>query len=129
MESLIEKEEKRGIPANKIVLAGFSQGAVIALTAGLRFSKRLAGILALSGYFPFAKQVLEKASACNRSTPIFLAHGTEDTIVPYALGQITYSILQKQNYPVTWHSYAMSHSVSMNEIYDIAEWLKMIFKN
>lgn len=127
LENLIAKEQQHGIPSNKIILAGFSQGAVIALSTGLRYSKPLAGMMALSGFLPLADKVLAEASAQNFTTPIFIGHGTDDAIVPYRLGQITSDVLQKNKYPVSWHSYAMQHSVSQDEIGDIANWLRRIF--
>src|SRR3990167_1663537 len=122
IESLIEKEVSRGLQSNDIFLAGFSQGAVIALTAGLRFQKPLAGIIALSGYFPLAEETLSLASA-NTHLPIFLAHGTEDPVVPFILGEMAYQQLVKANYPVDWHSYPMPHSVCAAEIKDISQWI------
>lgn len=127
LEKLIDKEVERGIPTENIIVAGFSQGAVIALNTGLCYSKKLAGILALSGYLPMADKVLQNASKINRDTPIFLAHGSEDPIVPYALGKATYASLQQAGYPVTWHSYPMPHSVCPEEIDDIAKWINDVF--
>lgn len=128
LENLIEKEIKLGIPAEKIVLAGFSQGAVIALTTGLQYAKKLGGVLALSGYLPFAEQLVHAdITKINRATPIFIGHGTQDNVVPCALGQMGYELLNKHQYSVTWHSYSMPHSVCGSEIADIAKWLKAIF--
>ncbi len=125
---LIEREEKKGIPSNKIVLAGFSQGALIAMMTGLHYDKPLGGILALSGYFPFsATELTEIASPANASIPIFIGHGKEDTVVPYFLSQMTFDLLKNQGYSVGLHSYAMAHSVNAAEVNDIADWLKMIF--
>jgi len=123
VETLIEKEEAFGIPADRIFLAGFSQGAVIALTTMLRCKKRLAGVLALSGYLPFAEKWLQSASTASQQTPVFLAHGTEDPIVPYVLGTTTHDLLKKYNCPVDWHSYTMAHSVCKKEIDDIGKWI------
>ena len=116
-----------GVPTEKIVLAGFSQGAVIALTTGLRYSKSLAGILSLSGYLPNADKLIAEASAANFITPIFVAHGTEDTVVPYTLGLQLNDVLQRNKYKVNWHSYNMAHSVCSEEIGDIAVWLQKVF--
>lgn len=123
IDSLIENEVARGIATENIILAGFSQGAVIALTAGLTYPKKLGGIMALSGYLPLADKVLQHASAANQSIPIFIAHGTEDPIVPYALGKGTYVALQQAGYPVSWHSYDMPHCVCAEEIKDISHWI------
>ena len=124
----IEDEINRGIPANKIVLAGFSQGAVIALHAGLRYPKRLGGILALSGALPAAEKVFAEKSQANATVPIFIAHGSEDTVIPMLLGQASAQILEKQGYPTTWRSYKMPHSVCNEEIQDIAQWLSTTLK-
>ncbi len=124
LTDLILHQMESGIPSEKIILAGFSQGAVIALTTGLKFEKPLGGILALSGYFPFAEQVIENANPEKRKMPIFIAHGTEDTIVPYRIGKASYEALNTHQFFVTWHSYAMGHSVCNPEIRDISDWLK-----
>lgn len=128
LEKLIDHELQRGVPSNKIVLAGFSQGAVIALSTGLRYPKPLAGMLALSGFLPNADKILAEATAENFTTPILVAHGTEDPIAPVALGQYVYDTLQKSKYRVSFHRYAMPHSVCGEEIGDIAEWLHTVFK-
>lgn len=129
IEQLIEKEIQRGIPSEKIILSGFSQGSVIALITGLCYPKKLGGILALSGFLPGTEQLIAATSEANRSIPIFLAHGIEDTVIPHALGQVTYSFLKKHNYPVSWHSYRMAHSVCPDEIHDIARWLTKEISN
>jgi len=128
IEKLIAKEMERGIPANKIVLAGFSQGAVIALSAGLLYKKSLAGILALSGYLPHADKVMANAAAENFTVPIFVGHGTKDNVVPFALGQKITDVLQKNKYLVKMRSYDMAHSVCAEEIGDIAEWLREVYQ-
>lgn len=128
INQLIAREISRGIPASKIVLAGFSQGALIALTAGLRYEEKLGGILALSGYCPFTGEELKaKSSAKNHSTPIFIGHGQQDTVVPYFLGQMAHDVLKKEGYPVEFHSYPMTHTLILEEVHDIANWLKNIF--
>ncbi len=126
IEKLIERETARGIATNNIILAGFSQGAAIALNTGLFFAKPLAGIIALSGFLPLANDILKKASTANRHIPIFLAHGTEDPIVPYALGKTTYVTLKQAGYSIDWHSYAMAHSVCEAEINDLSKWLRIL---
>ncbi len=127
LHDLIHHEEKLGIPTEKIILAGFSQGAVIALTTGLTFRKRLGGILALSGYLPQPEKILNDPNSANHTTPIFLAHGREDMVVPYFLGETVHQQLQKKSFPVSWHSYVMGHSVCAEEVLDIAKWLKSVF--
>jgi len=125
----IEEEIKHGISANKIILAGFSQGTVIALHTGLRSPKRLAGILALSGALPAAEKLLIEKNAANASIPIFMAHGMKDQVIPIMLGQASAEILKKNRYPVTWRSYPMAHTVCKEEIQDVAAWLIDIFSN
>jgi len=123
----IDQEVARGIATENIILAGFSQGAVIALSTGLRYQKPLAGILALSGYLPLAEKVLASTSATNTRTPIFIAHGTEDPIVPYALGKAAYVALEQSAHAVTWRSYPIQHTVSLAEIKDISAWIQSIW--
>lgn len=127
INQLIEHEETLGIPADKIILAGFSQGAVIALTAGLRYPKRLGGLLGLSGYLPYADKLLSEKNTVNKTTPIFIAHGTEDTVVPIFLGHSAFIALEKAGYTATWNSYPMGHSVCPREINDISAWLQKCF--
>lgn len=128
INDLIAHEQHMGIPTDKIILAGFSQGAVMALTAGLTYAKPLAGIVALSGYFPNAEQILS-AHPDKQSLPIFLAHGTQDPIVPYFLGQQAHEALKKNHCAVTWKSYAIPHSVCAEEIGDLREWLEMVYRS
>jgi phospholipase/carboxylesterase len=127
IEALIEHEEKLGVAADKIILAGFSQGAVIALSTGLFFKKRLAGILALSGYLPATESIIKEGAQGNQQTPIFIGHGSNDNVVPYFLGKDAYDKLNNGGFNVTFHSYAMGHSVNHAEIQDISSWLHKIF--
>jgi phospholipase/carboxylesterase len=127
IQTLIAHEENLGVPADKIILAGFSQGAVIALSTGLFLKKRLAGILALSGYLPATEASIKEAATVNKQTPIFVGHGTNDNIVPYFLGKDTAEKLTRCGLDATFHSYNMGHSVSPTEINDISAWLKKIF--
>lgn len=128
VEKLIEKEVERGISTANIMLAGFSQGAVIALITGLCYPDSLAGIIALSGYLPYPVETLENASDANRQIPIFMAHGTFDPIVPFALGKAASMFLKDANYPITWHNYPIPHSVSPDEIKDIASFIKEVWR-
>ena len=124
VEALIVREEQeRGMASERIVLAGFSQGCAMALLAGLRHGRRLAGIAGLSGYLPLARTLAAERSVENLHTPIFLAHGTHDDIVLPERGEATRDALQAAGYPVEWHSYPMGHSVSMEEIADLNAWL------
>lgn len=126
IEKLISAELAKGIPANKIILAGFSQGGAIALHTGLRYPASLGGIIALSTYLPVADQLSTEAHSTNQNTPIFLAHGTEDPVLPLQWGEITHQHLINLHYTVAWHSYAMPHSVCPQEILDMGKWLKQV---
>lgn len=127
LEQYIKKENDLSIPSANIVLAGFSQGAVIALTTGLRYVEKLAGIIALSGYLPDASKILTGASQNNKSTPIFVGHGNEDNLISVRYGEKTAQLLKKEGYPVDWHAYNMTHSMCSDEIYDIRQWLMRTF--
>lgn len=129
VNQLIAAEVARGIPTQNIVLAGFSQGGVIALLAGLSYPKQLGGILALSTYLPISPVILQNANAANRQIPIFIAHGTQDPVLPYALGEGTAAFLRQAHYPISWHSYPMPHSVCPDEIKDISDWLQTVAFN
>ena len=124
VRDLIDREIKRGIPASKIILAGFSQGGAMALHVGLRYPHTLAGIMVLSAYMMFPDRLQAEISEANAHTPVFLAHGSQDPMVPIALGQAVSSMLQNGNWPVEWHSYPIPHSVSQEEISDIGRWLQ-----
>lgn len=126
IEELIQREIERGIPSNKIILAGFSQGAVMALTTGLRRQTPLGGIIALSGYFPLASETLKLSSEATRRTPIFLAHGTEDVMVAFSLGKMSYMLLKEAHCNVDWHAYPMGHAVCGEEVHDIGRWIEKI---
>lgn len=128
IEKLIAREKARGILSENIFLAGFSQGGAIALHTGLRHAERLGGILALSTYLPLADTLKEEAGSATKSTPIFMAHGRSDPIVPYALGRSSEEILLQQGYRVEWHEYAMPHSLCQEEIGDIEAWLTQCLK-
>ena len=120
---LIEHEISRGIPASRIVLAGFSQGCAMALHTGLRFPKQLAGIVALSGYLPLADTLAAERAPANAHTPIFMAHGSQDPVVIPARGESSRDLLSQLGYPVQWHSYPMQHSVHPREVADISAFL------
>ncbi|ATX78869.1 phospholipase/carboxylesterase [Mariprofundus aestuarium] len=126
IQLLIEKEQMRGIKANRIILAGFSQGAAMSLHIGLRQESALAGIMSLSGYLLLPDQMAQfKPAALN--TPIFMAHGINDPVVPYALGDKTRRKLVDAGCPVEWHSYPMQHSVCAEEIRHIGKWITSTF--
>lgn len=120
---LIEREIERGIAADKIVLAGFSQGGAVALQTGLRHPEKLAGVMALSTYLPLAESFAQEAAPANARTSVFMAHGTHDPVVPYAMGSGSRDLLARSGYAVEWHEYPMQHSVCMEEVADISRWL------
>jgi phospholipase/carboxylesterase len=123
VEALIDKEKKRGIPAARIVVAGFSQGGAIALQTALRHSERLAGVLALSTYLPLAAKLEKEKGAANRDVPIFMAHGQFDDIIPIVRAEQSRKALETLGYKIEWHAYPMPHSVCPEEIRDIARFL------
>ncbi|MEC5398900.1 alpha/beta hydrolase [Uliginosibacterium sp. H1] len=124
VRALIARENARGIPCERIVLAGFSQGGAIAYTTGLTHPEKLAGIIALSTYIPSLKLLDDSFSEANRSTPVFAAHGNFDDVVAPQLGLRARDALVERQVPVAWHSYDMLHSVCMEEIGHIGTWLR-----
>ena len=134
ISTLIEQENQRGITADQIVLVGFSQGGAMALQTGLRYPDRLAGMMALSAYLPLANIALQEAHPANRRTPIFMAHGEHDPIVPIDLAIASRQHLRAGHYAVEWHQYPMAHTICDQELTDISKWLtkilrKLIFEN
>ena len=128
LNSLIEAEIAQGIPADKIVLAGFSQGGAIILQAGLRYSQRLAGIMVLSSYVPLKETLAAEKHSANQDVPIFYAHGEDDDIIPISFAKQSRDILLAQGYKVEWSSYSMPHSVVPDEIDAIGVWLRKILE-
>jgi phospholipase/carboxylesterase len=123
VNALVAREDSRGMPAEKIVLAGFSQGGAIALQAGLRHPRKLAGVMALSTYLTLEDTLLSEASPANRDTPILMAHGTQDPVVPLKLAVSSRDKLVQLGWRVEWREYPMPHSVCMEEVEEIAAWL------
>jgi phospholipase/carboxylesterase len=123
---LIRRENARGIPTERIVLAGFSQGGAMALYSGTRYPERLAGIIGLSCYQVLAGRFAAERNPANQATPIFLAHGTQDPVVLPGLGEAACRQLQAAGYTVEWHAYSMPHSVCPQEVADIAAWLRRV---
>lgn len=126
VEALIERERDRGVASERIVLAGFSQGGAIALYAGVRYARRLAGIVALSTYVVAAESLAAEASPANRGLPIFMGHGIADPVVRYEWGEASRRALEAQGYALEWHSYRMEHSVCLEEIRSIGEWFARV---
>ena len=126
VEALIAQQVAQGIPANKIVLAGFSQGCAMVLHTGLRHPARLAGIMALSGYLPLRDSVAVERSFANADTPIFMAHGTADPMIVLDRAEASRDALLKLGCKVDWHTYSMPHSVHPREIADMGVFLKRV---
>jgi len=126
IQMLIEQEQMRGIPASRIILAGFSQGAAMALHIGLAQGEALGGVIALSGYLLLPGQLETHICREALATPIFLAHGTNDPVVPFALGEAAHERLEKLVMTVDWHSYPMAHQVCPQEITAIGSWLNKL---
>ena len=123
VRALIDREIERGIPAERIILGGFSMGGAIALHAGLRYPKRLAGIMGLSCYLLREESLDEEASEANADTPVLLCHGSQDPMVPVQLGEGARARIEAKGNPVEWHDYPIPHSVSVTELEDIGAWL------
>ena len=126
IDALIARENSRGIPTDKIILAGFSQGCAMSLQTGLRHPQKLAGIMGLSGYVPLADKVAEERHIANQDTSIFLVHGTSDPVIPIQRAQQSRDLLLNLDYKIEWHDYRMQHSVSPQEIIDIGNWLRKV---
>ncbi|MDS1140378.1 dienelactone hydrolase family protein [Pusillimonas sp. SM2304] len=126
VQALIARENERGIPTDKIVLAGFSQGCAMTLQTGLRMDEKLAGLVGLSGYLPLAALAAAERHAANHDTPIFLAHGVMDPVVSLDRAEATRQALLDMGYPLTWKTYHMPHSVCLEEIEDIAAFLRRV---
>jgi phospholipase/carboxylesterase len=124
IEKLIEREISRGITSDKIILAGFSQGGVIALHTALRYEKKLNGIMALSTYLAMPDLLEKEASAINKSIPIFMAHGDQDNVINISMAEKSRDTLLRLNRKVEWHEYPMAHSVCMEEIEAVSAWLQ-----
>ncbi len=126
IEALIQQQVDKGIPHEKIVLAGFSQGGVIALHLATTYGHKVAGIMALSTYLCEPDNLADRAVDVNKSTPIMMAHGEQDEVVPVFLGNAAYKILTENGFNATWQTYAMQHNVCWQEIQDISNWLQKI---
>ncbi|MEM7233771.1 MAG: PHB depolymerase family esterase [Planctomycetota bacterium] len=126
IRELIEEARADGIPSNKIVLAGFSQGGAIAFKTVLRYPERLGAIIALSTYLPLGSTVEAERSEANQSTPILQVHGTHDPVLHISLGTTSRDHLTSLGYSVDWHEYPMDHSLCMEEIEVVAKTLKSV---
>lgn len=128
INALIEREKERGIATDKILLAGFSQGCAMTFQTGLRHPEKLGGLIGLSGYLPLESSFEAERSEANKNTPIYYGHGRGDQVIPVARAQQSLALLQKHGYDVDWHEYDMPHSVCMEEIDDISNFLKRVLK-
>jgi len=126
VEALIAREKARGIPASRIILAGFSQGCAMTLQTGMRHPEKLAGMLCLSGYLPLAGVAAAERSEESLATPVFMAHGTHDNVVPFVRAQQSAQVLKELGYQVEWREYAMQHSLCLEEVQDISAWLRKV---
>ena len=129
IDQLVAREIGRGIAAEKIILAGFSQGGAIALQVGLRHRESLGGILALSTYLTLEDSLAAEATIANTNIPILMAHGTQDPLIPLSLALASRAKMEARGYKVDWHEYPMPHSVCMEEIEDIGVWIQARFKS
>lgn len=123
VDALIAREAARGVPASRLILAGFSQGGAVTLAAGLRRSTPLAGLVALSSYLPMHEPAAPQAV----SQPVFMAHGLQDPVVPYAAGERSAALMRQLGFSIDWHGYPMPHSVCAHEIRDLGDWLSQRF--
>jgi phospholipase/carboxylesterase len=126
VDELIAREVGRGMASNRIVLAGFSQGGAIALQAGLRHREPLAGIVAMSTYLTLEESLAAEGASANKAVPIFMAHGTQDEVVPLRLAEASRSALQAKGYDVEWHTWPMPHSLCAEEVEAIAGFLMRV---
>ena len=123
---LIHREHARGIDSDHILLAGFSQGGAMALHLATRHPDKFAGVIALSCYLPLAGELAQSGSTANQPTPIFMAHGTQDPVVPYMLGDESRRLLESAGFSIEWHAYPMAHSLCAEEVSDLRSWLKRV---
>lgn len=123
LDALLQREHERGIPAHRTVLAGFSQGCAMALLTGLRHGERLAGIAGMSGYLPLSASTAAERHTANARTPVFLGHGLQDEIVPIDRGRAARDQLRELGHPLEWHEYPIAHTVSMDEVGHLQQWL------
>lgn len=124
VEALAAREGERGVPPSRIVLAGFSQGGAITLAAGLRREAGFAGLVALSTYLPLVNSTAAEATPAGKATPVFMAHGRQDPVVPLGLGQRSRDALRHLGATVDWREYAMPHSLCAEEVRDLGDWLQ-----
>jgi len=123
VHQLIDEQIALGFKHQQIILAGFSQGGAMSLHVSTGLNKKIAGIIALSSYLPIPEQLKTEKNPNNLKTPIFMAHGTQDPVVPFVLGQASRDALLEAGYTIDWHQYPIQHGVSIDEIMDIKQWI------
>ncbi|GBG15678.1 phospholipase/carboxylesterase [Novimethylophilus kurashikiensis] len=126
VEMLIEQEMARGVPSERILLAGFSQGGAVVLQTALRCPQRLGGVMALSTYLPLYASLPMEKTPINAGIPVFMAHGRFDTVIPIEAAEASRSALESEGFAVEWHEYPMAHTVSTEEIADIRRYLMQV---
>lgn len=126
IREMIEDEISSGVPSDRVILGGFSQGGALALYCGLRYPKELAGIFALSAFLPSGETLDIEGSEANQGLPLFMAHGELDAVVDYEYGQRSYEHLQEQGYAVQWHDYAIEHEVCPEELRALGKWMRQV---
>jgi phospholipase/carboxylesterase len=126
LRALIARENERGVPSERIVLAGFSQGGAMALYTGTRLPQRLAGMIGLSCYLPMSAALAAERHSANQNTPIFMAHGSLDAVIEPHLGQTSRALLAEAGYNVEWHTYPMAHAVCAEELEAVATFLQRV---
>jgi phospholipase/carboxylesterase len=123
VEALVANEVARGVPRSRVFLAGFSQGGAVSLAAALRSAEPLAGLVALSTYVPSAGKAAAVLAAGASAQPVFMAHGRQDPVVPFQAGEQSAALLRSLGFDVDWHAYPMPHSVCVEEIRDLGDWM------
>lgn len=128
IEALIRQTINAGIPSDKIIIGGFSQGGALALHLAIRHEQKLAGAIGLSTYLPIADSAPAEKHQNNANLPIFLAHGTQDNIVPLQFGEVSHQVLDQLGYPVTWKTYPIGHTVCAEEIQNVSHWIQRVLE-
>ncbi|PCK00200.1 MAG: carboxylesterase [Alteromonadaceae bacterium] len=129
LEAFIDEQVAAGIPAENIVVAGFSQGGAVAYYTGIRSTRRLAGIMALSAYLPFEGNAKTEHCAEHIDTPVLAMHGTQDPVVPIAVAKQSADALHALGYPLEWQNYVMEHNVINEQLLDIGQWMNEVFSS
>lgn len=125
--ALLDSEMSSGIPSERVVLAGFSQGGVIALHVAARLPIKLAGVIALSTYLSQPEALASEATSVNKDTPFFCGHGTHDDVVPLNMGKAAFDTLTAAGYQPEWYEYPMQHNVCAPQLQDLSRWFAKVF--